>query len=237
MSKEELEQNPLLEEAEERPEPEEEYPEESFGNEEEEGDYGEDEREDYASAEDDFSLEDYMSDDDLSDYRLASSNASPDGESRDFVVSQGASFRESLIGQLGTRPLSDLEHKISEYIIGNIDDDGYLRRDVESIVDDLAFGVGVEVLEPLWLKEQLALLGREIYRANLEPDTLCQVCLDILEPSNRKETKAMDFSNMKFASPAGCLWRTRRPTVLRRTAAPARTTASTATSTGRSPPL
>ena len=144
--KEELEQNPLLEEAEERPEPEEEYPEERFGN-EEEGDYGEDEREDYASAEDDFSLEDYMSDDDLSDYRLASSNASPDGESRDFVVSQGASFRESLIGQLGTRPLSDLEHKISEYIIGNIDDDGYLRRDVESIVDDLAFGVGVEVDE------------------------------------------------------------------------------------------
>lgn len=145
--KEELEQNPLLEEAEERPEPEEEYPEERFGNEEEEGDYGEDEREDYASAEDDFSLEDYMSDDDLSDYRLASSNASPDGESRDFVVSQGASFRESLIDQLGTRPLSDLEHKISEYIIGNIDDDGYLRRDVESIVDDLAFGVGVEVDE------------------------------------------------------------------------------------------
>lgn len=135
--KEELEQNPLLEEA---------YPEERYGNEEDE-DYNEDEREDYASAEDDFSLEDYMSDDDLSDYRLSSSNTSPDAESRDFIVSQGSSFRESLIDQLGTRPLSDLEHKISEYIIGNIDDDGYLRRDVESIVDDLAFGVGVEVDE------------------------------------------------------------------------------------------
>lgn len=89
------------------------------------------------------------------------------------------------------------------------DEDGALRVCVPYPIDGwlygylLSFGVGVEVLEPLWLKEQLALLGREIYRANLEPDTLCQVCLDILEPSNRKETKAMDFSNMKFCQSCG----------------------------------
>lgn len=47
----------------------------------------------------------------------------------------------------------------------------------------LSFGVGVEVLEPEYLKRQLALLGREIFRANAEPDKLCQVFPDILDPS------------------------------------------------------
>ena len=54
---------------------------------------------------------------------------------------------EAMIAQLGTRPLSDLERRITEYIIGNIDEDGYLRRDIENIVDDLAFGAGIEVSE------------------------------------------------------------------------------------------
>ena len=43
--------------------------------------------------------------------------------------------------------MSDLERRITEYIIGNIDEDGYLRRDIENIVDDLAFGAGIEVSE------------------------------------------------------------------------------------------
>ena len=43
------------------------------------------------------------------------------------------------------RDLTDFQKKIAEYIIGNIDDDGYLRRDIENIVDDLAFGAGIEV--------------------------------------------------------------------------------------------
>ena len=143
--KEELEQNPLLE-VEERPEGEasEEQTEDMDSPLDEFGEDGEDER----SSEDDFSLEDYMGDDDdIPEYRLATSNASRDDENRDFILSQGASFRESLVAQLGTRPLSESEHRVAEYIIGNIDDDGYLRRDVENIVDDLAFGAGVEVSE------------------------------------------------------------------------------------------
>lgn len=147
--KEELEQNPLLEEGEENAEAE--SNEETDTNdepEEEFDDFGE-ESVDEPSREDDFSLEDYMSDDDddIPDYRLSASNASKDDDNRDFVYSQGASFRESLITQLGTRPLSDFERRIAEYIIGNIDDDGYLRRDIENIVDDLAFGAGIEVTE------------------------------------------------------------------------------------------
>lgn len=155
--KEELEQNPLLEETEERGGETEENEDSVDDNPEREDEYdeyqeGEDEEE--RMRDDDFSLEDYMSDDDydIPDYRLSAANGSKDEDSRDFVFSQASSFRESLIAQLGTRHLSDFQQRIAEYIIGNIDEDGYLRRDIENIVDDLAFGVGVEVSENEVLK-------------------------------------------------------------------------------------
>ena len=139
--KEELESNPLLEEGEEKPEPE-----VDFKEGDDEVDYEENarEEEEYNSTDDEFSLDDYISDDDdIPDYRLSSSNASKDDDAREFVLSGGISFRENLVQQLGTQHLRELDRKICEYIIGN--DDGYLRRDVENIVDDLAFGVGIEV--------------------------------------------------------------------------------------------
>lgn len=144
--KEELESNPLLEEGEDMPENEVDF--EAGGEDESYDDaQGEEEREG-RSDDDDFTLEDYISDDDdIPDYRLSASNTSKDDESKDFIFSQGASFRESLIAQLGMRNLSEHERNVAEYIIGNIDDDGYLRRDVENIVDDLAFGAGIEITE------------------------------------------------------------------------------------------
>lgn len=139
--KEELESNPLLEEAEEHQEREAEE------KTQEEMDYG-DEEEGRDNSDDEFSLEDYMGDDDETpDYKLSTSNASRDDDSRDFVVSGGISFRESLIAQLGMQHLSEMDRKVAEYIIGNFDEDGYLRRDVENIVDDLAFGAGIEISE------------------------------------------------------------------------------------------
>ncbi len=157
--KEELEQNPLLEEVENKVETEANEDSLADGHVEDENNEFEDaENEDYSSHEDDFSLEDYMGDDDdIPDYRLSASNASPDDDNREFVFSQASSFRESLLNQLGTRPLSEFDQKVAEYIIGNIDDDGYLRRDIENIVDDLAFGAGIEVSE-----EQLQRLLRLI---------------------------------------------------------------------------
>ena len=141
--KEELESNPLLEEGEEKPEPEVDIKEDG-----DEVDYDENSQEEdnYESSEDEFSLDDYISDeDDIPDYKLTASNASKDDDTREFVLSGGISFRENLVEQLGTQPLGEMDRKICEYIIGNIDDDGYLRRGVENIVDDLAFGAGIEV--------------------------------------------------------------------------------------------
>lgn len=147
--KEELESNPLLEEGAEEPEYEADFAESGDDEYENSGEDGEEP----VTKEDEFSLEDYiMDDDDIPDYRLSASNASKNDEAKDFVLSEGASFRESLINQLGMRHLTDMQRRIAEYIIGNIDEDGYLRRDIENIVDDLAFGAGIEVEEDEVLK-------------------------------------------------------------------------------------
>ena len=114
--KEELESNPLLEEGEERPEPEVDIKEDG-----DEVDYDENSQEEdnYESSEDEFSLDDYISDeDDIPDYKLTASNASKDDDAREFVLSGGISFRENLVEQLGTQHLGEMDRKICEYIIG-----------------------------------------------------------------------------------------------------------------------
>ena len=67
----------------------------------------------------------------------------------------------------------------------------------------LSFGAGVEILAPDALRQRMAALGREIYRAHAEPDTPCQVCHDTMETSNKKEDPKMDFANMKFCQSCG----------------------------------
>ena len=170
--KEELEQNPLLEEVEEKGETDVNEETATDSGEEFDDDYqeGESEEENDLRGDDDFSLEDYMTDDDdTPDYRLNSSNASKDEETRDFVFSQASSFRESLIAQLGTRPLSDLERRITEYIIGNIDEDGYLRRDIENIVDGLLFCALDERAGVDYYDIRLSFLGRYLVACVNEP--------------------------------------------------------------------
>lgn len=95
---------------------------------------------------DDTDFEEYM-DDSIPDYRLASHNQSRDemGVREDIPFSVGISFHEHLSEQLGLRQLSDQDRSIAQFIIGNIDDDGYLRRDLEAIADDIAFQTSVSV--------------------------------------------------------------------------------------------
>lgn len=103
------------------------------------------EREDDPLQNDEFDFNDYISDDDdTPDYRLQTSNSSPDDKQEEIPFSVGESFHESLLSQLGFLKLSEQDYKVAQYIIGNIDDEGYLRRPVESLADDLAF-VNIEV--------------------------------------------------------------------------------------------
>lgn len=94
----------------------------------------------------DLSLGDYMSEDDIPDYKLREiSEKTNRKEDIPFSVSQ--SLNEYLLQQLGLRDLPEKEMKIAEYIIGNIDDDGYLRRELSAIADDLVFQAGQDVNE------------------------------------------------------------------------------------------
>lgn len=88
---------------------------------------------------DDFDITDYLDDDDIPAYRLNAGNNSADDEHRDIPYASGTSFHEVLISQLGLRVLDDRQVAIATYIIGNIDDSGYLNREISAMVDDLAF--------------------------------------------------------------------------------------------------
>jgi RNA polymerase sigma-54 factor len=94
---------------------------------------------------DEFSLEDYLNEEDIPNYRLNANNYSKDDKQVEMPYSSDLSFHDSLIEQLGLTNLNEEEEKIAEYIIGNIDEDGYLRRDLLAISDDLAFHMNMDV--------------------------------------------------------------------------------------------
>jgi RNA polymerase sigma-54 factor len=95
--------------------------------------------------EEEFDFDDYLDDDDdFPDYKTRVSNRSADDEYREIPFTSGTSFHELLREQLGLRSLSEEKYKIGLYIIGNIDDSGYLQRSVDSILDDLAFTQNIE---------------------------------------------------------------------------------------------
>jgi RNA polymerase sigma-54 factor len=104
-----------------------------------------DEEPENSPANDEFSLEDYINEDDVPNYRLATNNYSKDDKQVEMPYSSGISFHDSLLDQIALSDLNDDEKLIAEYIIGNIDEDGYLRRDLLAISDDLAFHMNVEV--------------------------------------------------------------------------------------------
>lgn len=127
--KKEIEENPVLEEG---------------RDEEEKYDDQQSQEEEYDNGQDDeFSLEDYLPDDEMPSYRLASNNYSADDKKTEIPYSTGTSFHEHLLSQLGLRILNERERMLAEYLIGNIDEDGYLRRDIEAIVNDIAFSQNI----------------------------------------------------------------------------------------------
>jgi len=131
--KKELEENPILEEGEEI--------DEKLDQEEELTE------EEVSKEEDEFSLEDYLNDEDIPSYRLNANNTSKDDKREDIPFSGGTTFHEYLESQLGLRVLSERNYELAKYIIGNIDDDGYLRRKLTAIADDLAFSAGITTNE------------------------------------------------------------------------------------------
>ncbi len=128
--KEEIEENPALEEGIEEAD--------EFSD-----DYDQSEPE---SKEEDFDINDYL-DDDLPQYKTSTNNYSADDDEGGIPISGGKSFHDILTTQLGLRNLSEKEEVIAHTIIGNIDDDGYVRRELPALMDDLAFGFNIQVTE------------------------------------------------------------------------------------------
>jgi RNA polymerase sigma-54 factor len=140
--KEEMEANPALEEGQEQ----EEWDEELTDSNEEEG----------SEAMDDFDFDEYL-DDETPDYRLSAQNHGADIEDKTVPFSGGATFFERLRDQLGLLDVASEVRDLAEHIIGNLDESGYLRRDLESIVNDLAFTEGA-IVEREALEESLEVI-------------------------------------------------------------------------------
>ncbi len=94
---------------------------------------------------DDGTGEGYLLNEDIPAYRLAANNASDEDRRDDVPLSEASSFYEHLQEQIGLHNLDERQEKIAAYIIGNIDEDGYLRRDVGNIADDASFAMGDDV--------------------------------------------------------------------------------------------
>lgn len=135
--KEEMVENPALESGKE--EDDELYEKDEFDN--------NDEYDDYEGSEnietDEINIDEYLSNDETPDYKLQANNYSDDDDDREIPFAAPTSFHQDLINQLNTFILTDEQSDIAEFLVGSIDDDGYLRRSVQDIVDDMAFTQGI----------------------------------------------------------------------------------------------
>ena len=166
--RQEIEENPALEEGVEKSE---------------DSDEQEDFNDDFDSN-DTPDFEEYMADDDIPDYKLIANNSSRDDKHEDIPFSAGLTFHEFLSDQVGLLQLTNHERSLMDYIIGNIDEEGYLRRSPESMVDDIVFQAGVETTD-----EEMKRLVREVQQfdpAGVGAINL-QECL-ILQLERREQT-------------------------------------------------
>jgi RNA polymerase sigma-54 factor len=134
---EEMNENPALETGKE--DDEEIYEKDEFDN--------NDEYDDYEGSEnidaDDINIDEYLSNDETPEYKTQTNNYSEDDDNKEMPLSAPVSFHQDLINQLNTFILTDEQREIAEFLVGSIDDMGYIRRTIQDIVDDMAFTQGI----------------------------------------------------------------------------------------------
>ena len=192
--KQELEENPALE----------------GGNEEIESDFDSDfdnTNDDYDDNEsignDDINVDEYLSDDEIPDYRTQANNYSSDDEEKTMPYAAGTSFTQYLTSQLNTYRLDDEEREIAEFLVGSVDESGYIRRSLSDIMDDLAFTQNIYTTEEkinkvLNIVHQLdpagvgarnlqECLSIQLHRKEKTPD--CELAIDIIDNAFDQFTK------------------------------------------------
>ncbi len=183
--KEEIDENPALETGKEKSE------EDIYSNEEE-----------YDNKDKDLDIEVYISDDEIPNYKTQVNNYSVDDEDKHIPYAAGKSFHQHLKSQLNTFRLSEKEKQIAEFLVGSIDDSGYIRREIEDIVDDLAFTENImtdekEVEEVLKIVQKLEPAG--VGARSLEECLIIQLKQKREKPARTLAIKILETAFDQFA--------------------------------------
>lgn len=154
----------------------------------------------------DISIDEIKEDEYIPSYKLKVNNwgKDPRPEYNTFSIKQ--SFTQSLTDQLGYRNLDERQYQIGSFIIGSLDDDGYLRRDIDSLVDDLAFRAGIEtdyeeVLSLLRIIQEFEPAGvgaRDLKECLLLQLKNCRQTPDVMTAEKILEEEFAEFSNKHF---------------------------------------
>ena len=191
--KQELEENPALEDGKE--DRFDEY--EDLSNENSDDDY------DNESIETEIDVDEYLSDDEIPSYRLQANNYSPDDDEKSVPYAAGTSFTQHLKNQLSTFRFGETEREIAEFLVGSVDESGYIRRTIMDIVDDLAFTQNVytdeetveKVLQKVQKLDPSGVGARDLQECLLiqlnrkEPTRQVELATDILDRSFDQFTK------------------------------------------------
>lgn len=139
----------------------------------------------------DINIDEYLSDDEIPSYKTQTSNYSADDEDKNIPYAAGTTFHQSLKDQLNTFRLNEEERAIADFLVGSIDDSGYIRREVIDLVDDLAFTANVFTTETKVL-EILTSVVHKLDPIGVGARTL-QECL-IIQLKAKTKTKARDLA-------------------------------------------
>jgi len=195
--KQEIEENPALETGKESLD---DYDDKNF----DEFDNSSDEYNDNESiGSDDINVDEYLSDDEVPDYRTQTNNYSSDEDEKEIPYASSVSFTQYLISQLNTYQLTDEEFDIAEFLVGSVDESGYIRRSLTDIVDDLAFTQNIytsekEVEKVLHIVHQLdpagvgarnlqECLSIQLHRKEKHPDV--ELAIEIIDKAFDQFTK------------------------------------------------
>lgn len=135
----------------------------------------------------DINVDDYLSDDETPSYKLSANNYSADDEEKQTPYASGTSFTQHLMQQLSTYRLNEEEKEIAQFLVGSVDESGYIRRELQDIVDDLAFTQNVYTSEEKI--EKVLQLVQELDPAGVAARDL-QECL-LLQLKRRNESDAV----------------------------------------------
>ncbi|MFV0565897.1 MAG: RNA polymerase factor sigma-54 [Flavobacteriaceae bacterium] len=152
---------------------------------------------------DDINVDEYLSDDEIPDYRTQANNYSSDDEEKTMPYAAGTSFTQHLLSQLNTYSLDEEAYEIAEFLVGSIDESGYIRRSLTDIMDDLAFTQNVYTTEEkiesvLKIVQQLdpsgvgarnlqECLSIQLHRKAKTPDT--ELAINIIDQAFEQFTK------------------------------------------------